>query len=117
DPIDEARSFGGALCLFGRRDTDDLVGGHRRSAGNKKARSLSRQWKYRECRHLEAMSGMCNAFNHPSWCDCGFGGDTGSSGGRWHAHPGSVATLEPVSAGWAKDSRGTVESYVNPNAH
>jgi hypothetical protein len=26
-------------------------------------------------------------------------------------------TIKPVSAGWAKDGRGTVESYVNPNAH
>jgi hypothetical protein len=58
---------------------------------------------------------MCNARNHSFGCDCGFGGDTGGGGGRgrWS----SVAILELVSAGWTKDSRGAVESYVNPNAH
>jgi hypothetical protein len=59
---------------------------------------------------------MCNAANHSWACDCGFGGDTGGGGG-WRARAVSVATLECVSVGWAKDSRGTVESYVNPNAH
>jgi hypothetical protein len=64
---------------------------------------------------------MCNAHNHSSDCPCGFGGDTGGGGGpravtlaRWYAEE----VLErPVSVGWAKDSRGTVEGYVNPNAH
>lgn len=60
---------------------------------------------------------MCNAHNHSFGCDCGFGGDTGGGGGGWRRGWGSVATVEAVSAGWAKDSRGTVESYVNPNAH
>lgn len=58
---------------------------------------------------------MCNAYNHSFDCPCGFGGDTG--GGRGHRRVSFVATLEPISAGWAKDSRGTVDSYVNPNAH
>jgi hypothetical protein len=63
---------------------------------------------------------MCNAYNHPFDCDCGFGGDTGGGGGRrgWHRHLSATEVLErPISAGWVKDSRGTVESYVNPNAH
>jgi hypothetical protein len=60
---------------------------------------------------------MCNAYNHPIDCPCGFGGDTGGRGAREQACLGIVGTLEPVSAGWAADSRGTVESYVNPNAH
>jgi hypothetical protein len=63
---------------------------------------------------------MCNAYNHPFDCDCGFGGDTGGGGGRrgWHRHVSVAEVLErPISGGWAKDSRGTVESYVNPNAH
>jgi hypothetical protein len=66
---------------------------------------------------------MCNAFNHAWDCDCGFGGDTGGGGG-WRPSGGvsrfvSVAEVleRPLSTGWAKDSRGTVESYVNPNAH
>jgi hypothetical protein len=60
---------------------------------------------------------MCNAYNHSFACDCGFDGDTGGGVGRWWHHESFVATLAPVSGGWAKDSRGTVESYVNPNAH
>jgi hypothetical protein len=63
---------------------------------------------------------MCNAYNHPFDCDCGFGGDTGGGGGRrgWHRHLSVTEVLErPISGGWVKDSRGTVESYVNPNAH
>jgi hypothetical protein len=59
---------------------------------------------------------MCNAHNHAFDCDCGFGGDTGGGGGRRLAI--ALAMLErPISSGWARDSRGTVESYVNPNAH
>jgi hypothetical protein len=66
---------------------------------------------------------MCNAHNHSWNCDCGFGGDTGSGGGRRgfggaRCYVSVYDVLErPVSAGWAKDERGTVESYVNPNAH
>lgn len=63
--------------------------------------------------------GMCNAYNHAWDCDCGFGGDTGGGG------PGFIGGIRrfvqvlerPASAGWAKDKRGRVESYVNPNAH
>src|SRR5262249_21237617 len=61
--------------------------------------------------------GMCNAYNHSFSGDCGFGGDTGGGGGGWRRRISYVVTLDPVSAGWAKDSRGTVESYINPNAH
>jgi hypothetical protein len=60
---------------------------------------------------------MCNAFNHPSWCNCGFGGDTGGGAGRWGAPQSSFAIPELVSGGWAKESRATVASYVKPNAH
>src|SRR5262249_30536310 len=63
---------------------------------------------------------MCNAYNHSFDCDCGFGGDTGGGGGRrgGHRHLSLTEVLErPISAGWVKDSRGTIESYVNPNAH
>jgi hypothetical protein len=60
---------------------------------------------------------MCNACNHPFGCDCGFGGDTGGGGGWRHGRVGYFTASEPLSGGWAKDSRGTVESYVNHNAH
>lgn len=63
---------------------------------------------------------MCNAYNHPFDCPCGFGGETGSGGGRrgWYRQVSVAEVLErPISGGWAKDSGGTVESYVNPNAH
>lgn len=59
---------------------------------------------------------MCNAQNHSFDCPCGFGGDTGG-GGRARTRTGFVSSLERYSAGWAEDSGGTVESYVNPNAH
>lgn len=40
---------------------------------------------------------MCNAWNHPPGCDCGFGGDTGGGGwGGW----GAVATA-PVRTTWS----------------
>jgi hypothetical protein len=57
---------------------------------------------------------MCNAYNHAFDCPCGFGGDTGGGGGRAQFY--RIYT-EPLSSGWAKDSSGTIESYVNPNAH
>jgi hypothetical protein len=61
---------------------------------------------------------MCNAYNHSFDCDCGFGGDTGGSRGGCRRHVSYIDVLErPISGGWAKDSKGTVESYVNPNAH
>jgi hypothetical protein len=48
---------------------------------------------------------MCNAYNHPSWCMCGWGGEgyegVGRSGNIWSWHAG-IRTLYP--------------SYVNPNA-
>jgi len=61
---------------------------------------------------------MCNAANHSFSCDCGFGGDTGGGGGRrWGSVSNFTANYAPPSFGWARDSGGTVESYVNPNAH
>ena len=39
---------------------------------------------------------MCNAWNHPAGCDCGFGGDTGGGGwGGW-----SAAATAPVRTTW-----------------
>ena len=60
---------------------------------------------------------MCNAANHPSGCDCGFGGDTGGGGRHWGSVSNFVENYAPPSFGWARDHGGTVESYVNPNAH
>jgi hypothetical protein len=66
---------------------------------------------------------MCNAHNHSWDCPCGFGGDTGGGGGRRGSGNARyfVSVYEvlerPLSGGWTKDRRGTVESYVNPNAH
>jgi hypothetical protein len=60
---------------------------------------------------------MCNAANHPSGCNCGFGGDTGGGGWHWGSVSNFVENYAPPSFGWARDHGGTVESYVNPNAH
>ena len=60
---------------------------------------------------------MCKAANHPSGCDCGFGGDTGGGGWHWGSVSNFVENYAPPSFGWARDHGGTVESYVNPNAH
>jgi len=38
---------------------------------------------------------VCNAWNHPSGCDCGFGGDTGGGGWGW----GTTAAA-PVRTTW-----------------
>lgn len=59
---------------------------------------------------------MCNAANHSFGCDCGFGGDTGG-GQHWGSVSNFVENYAPPSFGWARDHGGTVESYVNPNAH
>jgi hypothetical protein len=58
----------------------------------------------------------CNAWNHPPWCDCGWGGDTGGSGGlsAWTVPP------TPTSADgllWSAGRRQAYESFINPNAH
>jgi hypothetical protein len=60
---------------------------------------------------------MCNAANHSFGCDCGFGGDTGGGGRHWGSVSNFVENYAPPSFGWARDHGGTVESYVNPNAH
>lgn len=60
---------------------------------------------------------MCNAANHPSGCDCGFGGDTGGGGWHWGSVSDFMENYAPPSFGWARDHGGTLESYVNPNAH
>jgi hypothetical protein len=60
---------------------------------------------------------MCNAYNHAFDCPCGFGGDTGGGGWRGGRIRSIAEMLEPISGGWAKDNGGTVESYVNANAH
>jgi hypothetical protein len=60
---------------------------------------------------------MCNAANHSLSCDCGFGGDTGGGGWHWGSVQNFRQHYTASSFGWAKDHGGTVESYVNPNAH
>lgn len=55
---------------------------------------------------------VCNAYNHAPDCPCGFGGDTG--GGGWG---NSWAKGYGPSLGWLGDGRGTVSSYVDPNAY
>jgi hypothetical protein len=59
---------------------------------------------------------MCNAHNHSYDCTCGFGGDTGGGSGGYGRYL-ATRSFRPASAGWAKDKGGTVDSYVNPNAH
>jgi hypothetical protein len=59
---------------------------------------------------------MCNAANHPSGCDCGFGGDTGGGGRHWDSVSDFAENYAPPSFGWARDDGGTAQSYVNPNA-
>jgi hypothetical protein len=60
---------------------------------------------------------MCNAVNHSPSCDCGFGGDTGGGGWHWGSVSNFTQHYSAPSFGWARDHGGTVESYVNPNAH
>src|SRR4051812_42583483 len=54
----------------------------------------------------------CNAQNHSSWCNCGFGGDTGSYGGL------SAVSVARSADGhlWSSERPRTDHSYVNPNA-
>lgn len=60
---------------------------------------------------------MCNAANHLPSCDCGFGGSTGGGGWHWGTVSNFAQQYAAPSFGWARDRGGTVESYVNPNAH
>jgi hypothetical protein len=56
----------------------------------------------------------CNAWNHPSDCDCGWGGDTG---GRPGALPSGVRRLQLVDGHtWRIDRRPTYDAFLNPNA-
>jgi hypothetical protein len=58
----------------------------------------------------------CNAWNHPPWCNCGWGGNTGGRGGlpAWTG----PSTPAPASGSlWSAGRRPTYESFVNPNAH
>lgn len=62
---------------------------------------------------------MCNAWNHPPGCRCGWGGDghlgrrtTGNSYGSWSAYD-----LLREYGGHAGHERVYTDSYVNPNAH
>jgi hypothetical protein len=50
---------------------------------------------------------MCNAYNHPSDCSCGFGGDTGG---------GYSALAVASGAIWNFECRPSLASYVNRNA-
>jgi hypothetical protein len=54
----------------------------------------------------------CNAHNHPSNCQCGWGGDTG--GGYSYGH-GAAASLAD-GFDWSRSRAATLDSYVNPNA-
>jgi hypothetical protein len=59
------------------------------------------------CRHVDERlaPAMCNAFNHPPECSCGFGGDTGAGGLR------QVDGYE-----WRLDRRPTLDTYIVPHA-
>jgi hypothetical protein len=60
---------------------------------------------------------MCNAANHSRYCPSGFGGNTGGGGGRrGRGYSSFVVTIEPASARWVDDTRGTVESYIYPTS-
>lgn len=56
---------------------------------------------------------MCNAWNHSYSCPCAFRG--GHGGGGWRAHA-VTRTAEYVPPGFEKANKGTVASYINPNA-
>ena len=54
----------------------------------------------------------CNAWNHPSWCNCGWGGAT-----RWGSSAAPVRSIRiPDGLDWSRGREATYESYVNPNA-
>lgn len=53
----------------------------------------------------------CNAWNHPSWCDCGWGGDTGGGGGKSR---GSAPAWDRP--GTYSSRPHTRVSFTNPNA-
>lgn len=58
---------------------------------------------------------VCNAWNHPANCNCGWGGDTGGLG-----HIGSGVRLETkVVDGftWRLDRKPDYQSFINPNAY
>jgi TPR repeat protein len=56
----------------------------------------------------------CNAWNHPSYCQCGWGGDTGGGyGGRSRLR---YVPAEADGTIWSANKRPTHASYVNPNA-
>lgn len=53
----------------------------------------------------------CNAWNHPSNCNCGWGGDTGGGGGS------NFRALQVANGKiWSVDSRPNYDSFVVPNA-
>lgn len=57
---------------------------------------------------------MCNAWNHPPGCTCGWGG----LGHLGRKEPGSNSQHTSDSeCGWVLPITHTYESYVNPNAH
>lgn len=62
---------------------------------------------------------MCNGWNHPPGCDCGWGGDTGSGGSRADFF-GSVNKVRPLQFAsgllWRKDRRPAFDAYTTPNA-
>lgn len=57
----------------------------------------------------------CNAYNHPPWCNCGWGGAT-----RWSHSDARIAPVRsihvPDGLDWSRARRPVYETYVNPNA-
>jgi hypothetical protein len=59
----------------------------------------------------------CNAWNHSSDCNCGWGGDTGSSNWRSSAAVSGIRQIRWVDGhDWQPEQRPRYESYVCPNA-
>lgn len=54
---------------------------------------------------------MCNAWNHPPGCTCGWGGEGHLGGGGYNNSPGSDLFAKSV-----HQFRHLYETYVNPNA-
>lgn len=59
---------------------------------------------------------MCNAWNHPPDCDCGWGGDTGGSARVYHLGTRPRQDHKYLAAWSFKRPGVTEESYTRPNA-
>jgi hypothetical protein len=59
----------------------------------------------------------CNAWNHPSNCNCGWGGDTGGGGRPAFGAASMMRAIRiPDGLDWSRGRMPRYESYVNPNA-